>query len=94
LFFKSGRDSSAFLWWAITVGAVWYGVVIVLQSSLAMPSEAWLIILIAILGALFIGERLPALGYVPRHSGGRARSSAPNGASVFRPPSFLTIPVV
>jgi hypothetical protein len=60
LFFKSGRDSSAFLWWAITIGAVWYGVVIVLQSSLAMPSEAWLI-LIAILGALFIGEHLPAL---------------------------------
>jgi drug/metabolite transporter (DMT)-like permease len=100
LLFKSGRDSSAFLWWAITIGATWYGVVVALQSSLAMPVEAWLIIipsiivevayarlitmgyangdlsqvypiargtpplLIAIFGAIFIGERLPALGYV------------------------------
>jgi len=100
LFFKSGRNSSAFLWWAITVGAVWYGVVVAVQSSLAMPLEAWRIIipsiivevayarlitlgyengdlsqvypiargtpplLIAIFGALFIGERLPLLGYV------------------------------
>ena len=100
LLFKSGRDSSAFLWWAITIGATWYGVVVALQSSLAMPLEAWLIIipsivievayarlitlgyaggdlsqvypiargtpplLIAIFGAIFIGERLPALGYV------------------------------
>lgn len=100
LFFKSGRDSSAFLWWAITVGAMWYGVVVAVQSSLAMQSEAWLIIipsiaveivyvrlisrgyadgdlsqvypiargtpplLLAVFGAIFIGERLPAFGYV------------------------------
>lgn len=100
LFFKSGRNSSAFLWWAIAIGATWYGVVVAAQSSLEMPLEAWLIIipsilveiayarlitlgyangdlsqvypiargtpplLIALFGALFIGERLPALGYV------------------------------
>lgn len=100
LLFKSGRDSSAFLWWAIAVGAVWYGVFVAAQSSLAMPLEAWVIIipsiivevayvrlitigyangdlsqvypiargtpplLIAIFGAIFIGERLPFLGYV------------------------------
>ena len=100
LLFKSGRDSSAFLWWAITVGSVWYGGVAAIQSSLAMPQEAWIIIipsiiveiayarlitlgyangdlsqvypiargtpplLIAAFGALFLGERLPILGYV------------------------------
>ncbi len=100
LLFKSGRDSSAFLWWAIVVGAVWYGGFVAIQSSLAMLQEAWLIIipsilvevvyvrlitlgyangdlsqvypiargtpplLIAALGALFLGERLPFFGYV------------------------------
>ncbi len=100
LFFKSGRNSSAFLWWAITIGALWYGVLVAVQSSLAMRQEAWLIIipsivveiayarlitlgyengdlsqvypiargtpplLIALFGAIFIGERLPFLGYV------------------------------
>ncbi len=100
LFFKSGRDSSAFLWWAIAVGAIWYGVFVAAQSSLAMQLNAWLIIipsiavevayarlitlgyangdlsqvypiargtpplLIAALGAVFLGERLPLLGYV------------------------------
>ncbi len=100
LFFKSGRNSSAFLWWAITIGALWYGVLVAAQSSLAMRQEAWLIIipsivvevayarlitlgyengdlsqvypiargtpplLIALFGAIFIGERLPFLGYV------------------------------
>jgi drug/metabolite transporter (DMT)-like permease len=99
LLFKSGRDSSAFLWWAIAVGAAWYGVFVAVQSSLAMPLAAWLIIipsiavevayarlitlgyangdlsqvypiargtpplLIAALGAIFLGERLPLLAY-------------------------------
>jgi drug/metabolite transporter (DMT)-like permease len=99
LLFKSGRDSSAFLWWAIAVGAVWYGVFVIVQSSLAMSLAAWLIIipsiavevayarlitlgyangdlsqvypiargtpplLIAALGAIFLGERLPILAY-------------------------------
>jgi len=99
-FFKDARDSSAFLWWAITVGAVWYGALVLTQASLALSYETWVVLipsilvevayarlitygyangdlsqvypiargtpplLIAALGALFLGERLPWLGYV------------------------------
>ena len=98
--FKGGRDSSAMLWWSVTVGAVWYGVFVFTQSSVAMPLETWVVfipsilaevayarlitygyadgdlsqvypiargaplLLIAVLSALFLGERLPALSYV------------------------------
>jgi len=97
--FKGGRDSSAFLWWSVTIGAAWYGAFVATQSSFAMPLETWVVfvpsalaeiayarlitygyadgdlsqvypiargaplLLIAVLGALFLGERLPALGY-------------------------------
>ncbi len=100
LLFKGGRDSSAFLWWAITVGAAWYGVFVFTQASLMLSFGTWLVLLpsiiteiayarfitlgygagdlsqvypiargtppllIAAFGALFLGERLPALGYV------------------------------
>jgi uncharacterized membrane protein len=100
LLFKGGRDSSAFLWWAIVVGAVWYGIFVSTQSSLLLSREALMVfipsviaeilyvrlitygyangdlsqvypiargtppLLIAVLGAIFLGERLPWLGYV------------------------------
>ena len=62
LLFKSGRDSSAFLWWAIAVGAVWYGVFVAAQSSLAMRLEAWLIIIPSIAVEVAYA-RLITLGY-------------------------------
>jgi drug/metabolite transporter (DMT)-like permease len=41
---KDARDSSAFMWWGVSVGAIWYGVFIACQASLAMPREAWFIL--------------------------------------------------
>ena len=99
LLIKAGRDSSAFLWWAITVGAVWYGMFVATRSSLLPSREALMVLipsviveivyarlitygyakgdlsqvypiargtpplLIAVLSAIFLGERLPLLGY-------------------------------
>jgi drug/metabolite transporter (DMT)-like permease len=42
---KDARDSSAFMWWGVSVGAIWYGVFIACQASLAMPREAWFILI-------------------------------------------------
>lgn len=100
LLFKAGRDSSAFLWWAVAVGAVWYGAIVSTQESLLPPWEAMRVLipslvaevayvrlitygysegdlsqvypiargtpplLIAVLGGVFLGERLPVLGYL------------------------------
>jgi len=97
---KDARDSSAFMWWGVTIGAVWNALWVVTQTSLAMPLAAWLIIIpslvfevayvalisrgyangdlsqvyplargtpplfIALWSAIFLGERLPLLGYV------------------------------
>ncbi|MEW5720827.1 MAG: DMT family transporter [Chloroflexota bacterium] len=97
--FKGGRDSSAMLWWSVTLGALWYGVFVATQSSFAMPLETWTVfipsmiaeiayarlitygyadgdlsqiypiargaplLLIPLVGAIFLGERLPLLGY-------------------------------
>jgi drug/metabolite transporter (DMT)-like permease len=100
LLFKGGRDSSAFLWWSVAVGAVWYGAIVSTQASLLPSREALVVLipslvaeiayarlitygysggdlsqvypiargtpplLIAVLGACFLGERLPVLGYL------------------------------
>ncbi len=97
---KDARDSSAFMWWGVSVGAAWYGAWVLTQTWMGLPREVWLIfaasltmevayvglitrgyatgdlsqvypiargsppLLIALFSAIFIGERLPALGYV------------------------------
>jgi drug/metabolite transporter (DMT)-like permease len=98
---KDARDSSAFMWWGVSVGAMWYGLWMVLtQPAPGLPREIWGIfaasltmeiayvglitrgyatgdlsqvypiargtppLLIAFFSAIFVGERLPALGYV------------------------------
>ncbi len=38
---KDARDSSAFMWWGVTIGAAWYAPFVAAQTSLAMPLEAW-----------------------------------------------------
>jgi drug/metabolite transporter (DMT)-like permease len=97
---KNTRDSSAFMWWGVSVGATWYGVWMLTQVWLGLPREIWLVfavslamevayvglitrgyatgdlsqvypiargsppLLIALWSAIFLGERLPLLGYV------------------------------
>lgn len=97
---KDARDSSAFMWWGVSVGATWYGLWVFTQAAAGLPREIWLIfaasvsmevayvglitrgyatgdlsqvypiargappLLIAFFSAIFIGERLPVLGYV------------------------------
>jgi drug/metabolite transporter (DMT)-like permease len=97
---KDARDSSAFMWWGVSVGAAWYGAWVLTQTWMGLPREVWLVfavsltmevayvglitrgyatgdlsqvypiargsppLLIALFSAIFIGERLPALGYV------------------------------
>jgi drug/metabolite transporter (DMT)-like permease len=96
---KDARDSSAFMWWGVSVGATWYGAWVFTQAAAGLPREIWLIfavsvsmevayvglitrgyatgdlsqvypiargappMLIAFFSAIFIGERLPLLGY-------------------------------
>ncbi len=97
---KDARDSSAFMWWGVSVGATWYGLWMLSQAWMGLPREIWLVfavslameiayvglitrgyatgdlsqvypiargsppLLIAFFSAIFIGERLPLLGYV------------------------------
>jgi drug/metabolite transporter (DMT)-like permease len=98
-FAKGARDSSAFMWWGVTVGAIWYGAWVATQSWLGVPREIWILLavslgfeiiyvafitrgyqdgdlsqvypiargspplFIALWSAIFLGERLPWLGY-------------------------------
>ncbi len=39
---KDTRDSSAFMWWGVTVGAIWFGVWVLFQEGLRLPREIWL----------------------------------------------------
>ncbi len=38
---KHAHDSSAFMWWGVTVGSVWYAAWVVTQVPLALPREIW-----------------------------------------------------
>jgi drug/metabolite transporter (DMT)-like permease len=40
---KDARDSSAFMWWGVCVGATWYGAWVVTQTSIALPREIWIL---------------------------------------------------
>lgn len=96
---KDARDSSAFMWWGVTIGAVWFGAWMLTQAWLGLPREVWITfavslaaeiaylvaitrgyargdlsqvypiargtppLFIALWSALFLSERLPALGY-------------------------------
>lgn len=40
---KDARDSSAFMWWGVTVGAIWYGAWMATQVWLGLPREVWLV---------------------------------------------------
>ncbi len=97
---KDARDSSAFMWWGVSVGATWYGLWVLTQAWVGLPREIWLVfaaslamevayvglitrgyasgdlsqvypiargsppLLIALWSAIFLGERLPFIGYV------------------------------
>lgn len=39
---KDTRDSSAFMWWGVTIGAVWFGLWMLTQGWLGLPQEVWL----------------------------------------------------
>lgn len=62
LFFKGGRDSSAFLWWSVAIGALWYGAFVATQTSLAMPLETWAVFIPSILAEIAYA-RLITFGY-------------------------------
>ncbi len=38
---KDARDSSAFMWWGVTIGAIWYGAWMFTQAWLGLPREVW-----------------------------------------------------
>src|SRR5512141_1294872 len=40
-FAKDARDSSAFMWWGVTVGSVWYGAWVWWTSPAGLPQEIW-----------------------------------------------------
>ncbi len=39
---KDTRDSSAFMWWGVTIGTIWYGAWVLWQSPAGLPPEIWL----------------------------------------------------
>lgn len=39
---KDTRDSSAFMWWGVTVGALWFGAWVFTQAWMGLPREIWL----------------------------------------------------
>ena len=39
---KDARDSSAFMWWGVSVGAVWYSAWVFTQEWMGLPQEIWL----------------------------------------------------
>lgn len=39
---KDTCDSSAFMWWGVTIGTIWYGAWVFWQSPAGLPSEIWL----------------------------------------------------
>ncbi len=39
---KDARDSSAFMWWGVTVGAIWFGAWMLTQAWLGLPREVWI----------------------------------------------------
>ncbi|MBI4787453.1 MAG: EamA family transporter [Chloroflexi bacterium] len=45
---KHARDSSAFMWWGVTVGAVWYGAWVLTQAWLGLPQEIWLLFAVSL----------------------------------------------
>ncbi len=97
---KHARDSSAFMWWGVAIGAAWFGAWMLTQKWLGLPHEVWVIylvsvaaevlyipaltrgyaagdlsqvypiargtppLLIAVVSALFLDERLHPFGYV------------------------------
>lgn len=50
---KDARDSSAFMWWGVTVGAVWYGGWMLTQAWLGLPSEIWVAFAISMAAEIF-----------------------------------------
>ncbi len=39
---KDARDSSAFMWWGVSVGALWYSAWVFTQEWMGLPQEIWL----------------------------------------------------
>lgn len=39
---KDAHDASAFMWWGVTVGAVWFGALMATQAWLGLPQQAWI----------------------------------------------------
>jgi len=49
---KDARDTSAFMWWGITIGALWFGGWMLTQTSLALPPEVWPVYILSMLAEL------------------------------------------
>jgi drug/metabolite transporter (DMT)-like permease len=47
---KQARDTSAFMWWGIAIGAAWFGVIVSSQRSLELPPSVWPIYAASIVG--------------------------------------------
>ena len=45
---KNARDSSAFMWWGVTIGAIWYGAWVLTQTWIGLPQEIWLLFAISL----------------------------------------------
>lgn len=49
---KQARDSSAFMWWGVTVGAIWYGAWMLSQAWLGLPSEVWFVFVLSMIAEI------------------------------------------
>jgi len=59
---KDARDSSAFMWWGVTVGAIWYGAWMSTQAWLGLPREVWFVFALS-LAAEIVYLRAITRGY-------------------------------
>ncbi len=98
LFFKRGDDPSAFLWWAIAIGALWYGAFLLaasfvtcatstcllLVSDWLMPRETWLV---------FIPSALAEIAYVRLITFGYANGDLSQVYPIARGAPLLLIPL-
>ena len=45
---KDARDSSAFMWWGVSIGAVWFTAWMFTQAWMGMPHEIWLLFAVSL----------------------------------------------
>ncbi len=49
---KDSRDSSAFMWWGVTIGGIWFGLWMLTQAWLGLAREVWLIYAVSMLSEI------------------------------------------